>query len=194
MTENLLSKEERQALLKIARQSIERAVRHEANPAPALVGISGKMAELGATFVTLTVANGELRGCIGTLEARQPLVVDVWEHAEAAALEDPRFSPVTPEEVDALEIEISYLTPPKSLEYDRPEDLPGLLRPHQDGVVLHDGGYRATFLPQVWDKLPDPQQFLANLCQKMGAPADYWRRRKLKVEIYQVEEFREEKG
>lgn len=185
-----LSPEERLLLLQLARQSIDQAVhgrRFEAD----LRELPPRLCEDGVCFVTLFMPGGELRGCIGGLEAIQPLAVDVCQHAASAAMDDYRFNPVRPHEVPLLQIEISRLTPPEPLEYEQPEDLPRLLRPKRDGVVLRDGFNRATFLPQVWDKLPDPQDFLSQLCLKMGASADLWRRRKLKVEIYQVEEFSE---
>jgi AmmeMemoRadiSam system protein A len=133
----------------------------------------------------------ELRGCIGSLEATQALVMDVWEHAAAAALDDYRFMPVRSEELSLLHIEISRLTRPIPLEYEQPENLPDLLHPNLDGVVLRDGLHRATFLPQVWEKIPDPCAFLSHLCQKMGASSELWRRRKLQVEIYHVEKIHE---
>jgi len=110
----------------------------------------------------------------------------------AAALEDPRFLPVTSKEVASLRIEISRLTAPEPLTYDNPAELPSKLRPGIDGVILRDGYLRATFLPQVWESLPDPIEFLNQLCWKMHAPADIWRQRMLQVWTYQVEEFHEE--
>lgn len=186
-----LTEQERSQLLQLARQSIERAVRGKGYFVPNLEELSPRLRAPGVCFVTLTEPDGELRGCIGGLEAVRPLALDVCEHAAAAAVEDYRFMPVRPEEVPNLHIEISRLTPPQPLEYDRPEDLPRLLHPNVDGVVLHDMGRRATFLPQVWEKLPDPVAFLNHLCQKMGLPSDYWRRHKMQVEIYHVEEFHE---
>jgi AmmeMemoRadiSam system protein A len=109
----------------------------------------------------------------------------------AAALQDYRFPPVSPEELDNIQIEISRLTPLVPVEFENPEDLPNHLRQNIDGVVLRDGIRRATFLPQVWEKLPDAVMFLNHLCQKMGAPPDLWRRKKLDAWIYQVEEFHE---
>ncbi len=105
-------------------------------------------------MLPLTVG-GAFRGCVGALEAYQPLAEDVCEHAVAAALEDYRFPPVLPQEVGRIEIEISRLTSPIPLEYEKPEDLPELLHPGVDGVVLREGLRRATFLPQVWEKLPE---------------------------------------
>ena len=125
------------------------------------------------------------------IRSQKTLALDVWEHASSAALEDYRFYPVRPEEVPQLHIEISRLTIPVALDYDSPEELPRLLHPNVDGVVLREGWQRATFLPQVWEKLPSPDVFLSHLCQKMNAPGDLWRRKKLQVEIYHVEEFHE---
>ena len=113
------------------------------------------------------------------------------EHAAAAALQDPRFPPVRPEEVAALRIEISRLTPPQRLAYAAPEELPSRLRPGVDGVILQDGWRKATFLPQVWEQLPRPEDFLTHLCAKMGASPELWRRKKLDVFTYQVEAFEE---
>jgi AmmeMemoRadiSam system protein A len=115
----------------------------------------------------------------------------VREHAVAAALEDPRFPPVKERELNTIEIEVSRLTPPIPLEYKDATDLLSKLRPHVDGVILRDAFRRATFLPQVWEKISDPAEFLDNLCYKMGANPDLWRRKHLDVLTYQVEEFRE---
>jgi AmmeMemoRadiSam system protein A len=190
-----LTPEERLKLLKLARRSMELAVCSSAGqpggPPIDLDNLPPALLEQGVCFVTLTLPGGELRGCIGALEASQSLAADVCEHAAAAALDDYRFQPVTPEELPLIQIEISRLTPPQPLDYQNPEDLPNLIRPHEDGVVLRDGFRRATFLPQVWEKIPDPCQFLSHLCQKMGAASDLWQRRILQVEIYHVEEFRE---
>lgn len=185
-----LTEEERKLLLQIARQALEAGVKGEPLPPLHLESLPPRLRQNGSAFVTLT-RRGQLRGCIGGLEAYQPLAEDVRQHAIAAALQDYRFPPVEPYELPEIQIEISRLSTPLPLEYEKPEDLPKLLRPGVDGVVLRDGLRRATFLPQVWDKIPDPMLFLDMLCQKMGAPADLWRRKKLEVLIYQVEEFHE---
>jgi AmmeMemoRadiSam system protein A len=135
--------------------------------------------------------HGELRGCIGALEAYQPLSEDVREHAIAAALKDPRFPPVSENELSRIHIEVSRLTSPTALEYANSDDLLKKLRPHIDGVILWHGHRRATFLPQVWEKIPDPVEFLEELCYKMGERGNLWREAKLQVFIYQVEEFHE---
>jgi len=185
-----LNEEERSILLRLARQALEAGVCNQALIPLDLEALPASLREAGATFVTLT-RGGELRGCVGALEAYQPLAQDVREHAIAAALQDFRFPPVEPNELPEIAIEVSRLTPPQKLEYERPEDLPSLLRPGIDGVVLRDGLRRATFLPQVWEKIPDPSAFLGNLCWKMGADANFWRYKKLQVYLYQVEEFHE---
>ncbi len=187
-----LTFEERSLLLRLAREAIIQAVRGQSLAPLDLASLSPALRTDGASFVTLT-KHGALRGCIGTLEPYQPLAEDVREHAVAAALQDYRFSPVTPDELPELHIEISRLTPPQPLIYDAPAELATLLRPGVDGVVLDDGFRRATFLPQVWEKIPDPQDFLSQLCLKMGASPDLWLRKRLRVQCYQVEEFEETK-
>jgi uncharacterized protein len=190
MSADKLTAEEKLTLLKLARGALESGVRGEKLLPLNLKSLPPRLREEGASFVTLTI-NGNLRGCIGALEPYQPLAEDVREHAVAAALQDYRFPDVRPEELPQIEIEVSRLTPPVPLEYTTPEDLLSKLRPGIDGVLLRDGSRRATFLPQVWEKLPDPADFLDNLCYKMGAASDLWRKKHLKVSIYQVEEFHE---
>lgn len=185
-----LSSEERTVLLRLARQAISLSVAGMPYAPLDWTTLSPALRQEGATFVTLTIA-GELRGCIGALEAYQPLAEDVREHAAAAALHDYRFPPVNPDEVELLEIEISRLTPPQPLEYTTPQDLLQKLRPGIDGVILRYAHHRATFLPQVWEKISDPAEFLDHLCAKMGADPQFWRHRKLDVLVYQVEEFHE---
>ncbi|HBF41097.1 MAG TPA: AMMECR1 domain-containing protein [Anaerolineaceae bacterium] len=185
-----LTASERESLLKLARRSIEAAVAGKPVSGLPPEEITTALTEKGASFVTLTIG-GNLRGCIGALEAYQPLMNDVQEHAVAAAMEDFRFPPVSRAEVPHLEIEVSRLTPPQRLEYSQPLELLNLLKPGIDGVVLRDGPRRATFLPQVWEKIPDAADFLSELCAKMGARYDLWRTKKLEVFTYQVEEFHE---
>lgn len=181
---------EKQTLLRIARESIEGAVRGKKIPPLGEDSLTQTLRENGASFVTLTI-HGDLRGCIGALEAYQPLAEDVREHAVSAALDDPRFAPVNETELDRIHIEVSRLTAPQELAYSTSEDLLAKLRPHIDGVILKHGFRKATFLPQVWEKIPDPEEFLEQLCYKMGAGANLWRDAKLQVYTYQVEEFHE---
>ncbi len=189
-TEEPLTQEEKDILLRLAREAIKRAVRGQERKPLDLASLPPRLREPGASFVTLTMA-GNLRGCIGALEPYQPLAEDVCEHAVAAALQDFRFPPLQSGELPHIEIEISRLTLPVPLTYTTPEDLLAKLRPGVDGVILRDGFHRATFLPQVWAKLPDPADFLDNLCYKMGASPTLWRQKHLDVLVYQVEEFHE---
>jgi len=185
-----LTVEEKQTLLRLAREALQCGVSGRTLPALDMESMPPRLRADGASFVTLTI-RGELRGCIGALEPYQPLAQDVREHSVAAALEDPRFPPVSPAELDQIEVEVSRLTIPQKLAYTDAEDLCARLRPGVDGVILRDGFRRATFLPQVWEKIPDKAEFLDNLCYKMGASPDTWRRKHVEVLIYQVEEFRE---
>jgi AmmeMemoRadiSam system protein A len=188
-----LSEIEKQTLLTLARETIANALRNKPEPVVEVAALSENLREKGASFVTLT-RRGNLRGCIGSLEAYQSLALDVREHAYQAAFEDYRFPPLTLAELPDIHIEISRLTTPQVLTYDNPADLPAALKPGVDGVILEDGFRRATFLPQVWEQLPNPEEFLSHLCAKMGAPADLWRKKKLGVRIYHVEEFHEQHG
>lgn len=187
-----LTDEDKKILLAVACDAIVNATQNKKVEDLDMANYSKILREPGASFVTLhRKGDGQLRGCIGTLEAYQPLVRDVQHHAVAAALEDYRFPPVTINEVPNLNIEISRLTTPINLKYTNPLDLPGLLRPGVDGVILKDGFRKATFLPQVWEQLPDPEEFLAHLCRKMEGSPDRWKMKLLDVSIYQVEVFHE---
>jgi AmmeMemoRadiSam system protein A len=190
MPEQHLSDTDKAYLLSLARQSIENYANN--NPIPKLdqSALSPLLREDGASFVTLTY-QGYLRGCVGALEPYQSLAEDVQEHAIAAAFQDYRFPPVQTAEIKDIVIEISHLTRPKILIYTDSDDLLKILRPKVDGVVIRDGMHKATFLPQVWEKIPDPEDFLEQLCMKMGVSPDLWRRKKLEVLTYQVEEFHE---
>lgn len=185
-----LTLEEQKTLLRLARQAMELGVRGEKLPSLDESALPPKLRENGASFVTLTV-RGELRGCIGALEPYQSLAQDVREHAVAAALDDPRFPAVSERELNGIQIEISRLTRPIPLEYKDASDLLSKLRPHVDGVILRDAFRRTTFLPQVWEKIPSPAEFLSNLCYKMGVHPDAWRTQHFDVLTYQVEEFHE---
>ncbi|MGA9398236.1 MAG: AmmeMemoRadiSam system protein A [Anaerolineaceae bacterium] len=190
MTSQSLSPEDKKYLLVLARTAIKQAIERQPPPDINLSTLSTVLKANGAAFVTLTIS-GQLRGCIGALEAYQPLAVDVREHAVAAALEDYRFPPVTAMELSAITIEISRLTHPVPLTYNSTDSLIQNLHPGIDGVILSDGFRRATFLPQVWEQLPQPEDFLSHLCSKMGSTPDSWRKKHLDVSTYQVEEFHE---
>ncbi|MGD0173832.1 MAG: AmmeMemoRadiSam system protein A [Anaerolineales bacterium] len=187
----MISTESKQRLLRIAREAIESNLKNHSEPPLVISSLPAELQADGACFVTLA-RDGDLRGCIGSLEARQPLALDVQEHAVDAAFRDFRFQPLTEAELPGLHIEISVLSAPKPLPYQNAEELPGLLHPGVDGVVLARGLRRATFLPQVWEKVTDPSTFLDMLCEKMGFEYDLWRRQKLDVYTYSVESFEEE--
>lgn len=186
-----LSEHEKKELLALARRSAANAASGKNLPDINLKAIPGAFQEPAATFVTI-MKNGMLRGCVGTLEPHQALVLDVIEHASAAAVRDYRFPPVRPEELDELDFEISILTTPRKIDYAKPEDLYHMICPGLDGVVLQDGFRRATFLPQVWEQLPDLEDFMCHLCRKMGANSEHWKHHILDISLYQVIEFHEE--
>jgi AmmeMemoRadiSam system protein A len=188
---NQLSGEEKQLLLETARNAIRRELDKEEKIPLMMDEYSPKLRENGACFITIK-KNGVLRGCVGSIEAVQPLIQDVRERAVAAAFQDYRFPPLTLPEFDEIRIEISRLTPPRKLNYQDPEDLINKLRPRIDGVILRYQTHRGTFLPQVWEQLPSPELFLKRLCLKMGLDQSVWRSAKLQVETYQVEKFQEE--
>lgn len=181
---------EGRSLLTLAREAVRAAATGGGAPRVEIGDLSAPLRENRGSFVTLTV-KGELRGCIGHLDAKQPLFQDVLGNARAAALEDPRFPPVTAKEVDRLEIEVSVLTPPQPLSFSSPEDLLRKLQPHRDGVVLQIGDHVATYLPQVWDQIADKSEFLNTLSEKAGCAANAWRGPHTTVFIYQVESFKE---
>lgn len=142
-----------------------------------------------ATFVTLTI-DGDLRGCIGTLEAHRPLYEDVAANASAAAVHDPRFVPVRPGELAQIRVEVSVLSAAQPLPATSRVEALRSLRPGVDGVILRDGHHRATFLPQVWEQLRQPQEFLSHLCLKAGLPASHWGEH-TRLETYTVTAFHE---
>jgi len=164
-----LDSEKGATLLKLARSEIASKL---GEPAAKPVKAAW-LQEPGASFVTLT-RQGELRGCIGTLEAHRPLGVDVRENAVAAAFRDPRFMPLTRGEFDDVRVEVSVLSPTEPLQVKDESAALAVLRPNIDGVVFEYGHYRSTFLPQVWEQLPKPAEFLAHLKRKAGLPVDFW--------------------
>jgi AmmeMemoRadiSam system protein A len=190
MADEKLTTDEKNYLLKLAREVLEKRIHGQPIDSIDMETVPQKLREKGASFVTLK-KGGSLRGCIGTLEPYQSLVEDVCEHVISAAFLDYRFPPLLLEELQEVTIEISRLTIPKKLDYVNPDDLLSRLRPGIDGVVLRDGNRRATFLPQVWEKIPDPEDFLSHLCNKMGVPANTWRQKNMEVLIYHVEDFHE---
>lgn len=175
-------------LIDVARRELERTL----GPA---AGIDAEerdelwLREPGAVFVTLT-RGGELRGCVGSLVAVRSLIEDVRGNAVAAAQRDPRFAPVEPDELEDLEVEVTELTRPEPMHVIGEADALAQLRPGEDGIVLRFGERRATFLPQVWDSLPEPGDFLDQLKRKAGLPADFWDD-ELELERYRARKWTE---
>ncbi|MGH8745286.1 MAG: AmmeMemoRadiSam system protein A, partial [Burkholderiales bacterium] len=180
--------EQGRALIGIARGAIERRLGQAEAPPP--LDHPAWLAQPGASFVTLTV-DGVLRGCIGSLQAHRPLGEDVAANAENAAFRDPRFAPLTPPEWPRVATEVSLLSTPERAEFGDEIDLLGRLRPGVDGVILEHAGRRGTFLPQVWDSLPDPRRFMQELKRKAGLSADT-PLAQCKVWRYQVVKWRED--
>jgi len=160
-------------LLDVARRSIECGVRTGAALRVDPEDYPEPLRRIRATFVTLHL-DGQLRGCIGALEARRPLVEDVAHNAFAAAHSDPRFAPLTEAELAGLEIHLSILSPLEPIAVADESELLRRLRPGVDGLVLRDRTHQGTFLPSVWESLPDPREFVRQLKRKAGLPVDAW--------------------
>lgn len=175
-------------LLALARAAIEERL---GLPARTVDTTAPQLNAPGASFVTLTRA-GQLRGCIGSLEAHRRLIDDVRENARTAAFRDPRFAPVTAAEWPQLQVEVSLLTPARPLSFTDEADALRQLRPGIDGVILGAGSRRATFLPQVWEQLPSTAEFIAHLKQKAGLPADWWGP-EARLAVYTVDKWKEAK-
>jgi hypothetical protein len=168
-----LDPDDRSTLLATAGRSIQRGVKEQQPLRPEIEEHSSILQAPGASFVTLHL-DERLRGCIGSLEARRALVVDVAEHAWAAAFEDPRFAPVSAEEASGLKIHISVLSEPVPVDCANEGELIARLRPGLDGLILEEGAHRATFLPSVWAELQDPHTFLRQLKSKASLPPHHW--------------------
>jgi uncharacterized protein len=178
---------ERATLLDLARRSIAQGLDLGRPLAVDLAAYVPPLTDPLAAFVTLHRA-GQLRGCIGHLEAIQPLVCDVADNAFAAAFQDPRFPRLARPELAGLEVHISVLSPSEPMTFVSEADLLAQIRPGLDGLILSEGGARGTFLPSVWESLPRPRDFLNHLKRKAGLPADHWSDG-LRVERYTTESF-----
>ncbi len=168
-----LNKENRQRLLELAKMSIQHGLQKGQPLKINLDDYPQELTERRATFVTLEI-NHQLRGCIGMLEAVRPLAEDIAENAYLAAFKDPRFPPLEADELDKLEIHLSILTPAEPVSFSSEQDLISQLQPGIDGLILEKDRRRGTFLPSVWEQLPEPEQFLQHLKLKAGLPPDYW--------------------
>ena len=184
MLENLkIVPNEQKILLQIARDAIKYGLEYKTKPKISLEKYPQHLIQPRACFVTLD-QNKQLRGCIGTLLARSPLVQEVSDSAFAAAFSDPRFPKVTTEELASLQIHISILTVPIAMRFTSEQDLLLQLRPSVDGLILRVGNSSGTVLPSVWEQLPNPKDFLNHLKNKAGLPMDYWSNQ---VEMFRYE-------
>jgi AmmeMemoRadiSam system protein A len=182
-----LNDAQKSIVLKLARASIEHGLQTGRPLSIELNAYESALTNQAASFVTLE-RHGQLRGCIGMLEAKRPLAQDIVENAFAAAFRDPRFPPMSAEEFKDLDLHISILSPAEAIIFNSEQDLIAQLKPGIDGLILQEGYRRGTFLPSVWEQLPNPNQFLRHLKQKAGLPADYWSD-KLKAHRYNTETF-----
>lgn len=188
-----LTEEQGKALLWLARETIGRQLGMAAGkPGPDIAARLQDRAlqDKRGTFVTLK-EHGELRGCIGSLAAVDPIVEGVKRNALHAAFDDSRFRPLEKNELAAIEVEVSILTEPTPLAYASAEELLRTLQVGIDGVIIRKGVQGATFLPQVWEQLPEPKDFLGHLCRKAGLSADAWQTGSLEVLTYRVQYFEE---
>ena len=191
MTEKV-SKEDGTLLLKIARENILGKFGKKSDvPGSLKTNVSSLvLKEKRGTFVTLH-KKGNLRGCIGNIDPTKTILQGVMDNSRNAAFNDSRFSPLSYEELKDTHIEISILTPPQKLDYTDAKDLVAKLRPDIDGVMIKKQYKSATFLPQVWEQLKDPEIFLTHLCSKAGLPRDEWKSCDLDVLVYQVQSFQD---
>lgn len=185
-----LTEQEGRYLLETARRTIEQRLFNREEPKGSDAGLAGIFQQRRGTFVTLTI-HGSLRGCIGHIVPQESLIEGIRENAINAAFRDPRFRPVSRNEWENVKIEISILTDPKPLSCADAKDLLKKLRPGIDGVIIKKGYYQSTFLPQVWEQLPNKEEFLTHLCLKAGLDGDAWREGDLEVSTYQVQAFEE---
>lgn len=186
-----LTEEEGRQLVEVARETIQKALFNPKDKSEPETASSPKFQERRGTFVTLTL-NGALRGCIGHILPQETLIEGVRINAINAAFRDPRFRPLGQNEFEKIRVEVSILTEPKPLPYTDANDLLAKLRPGTDGVIIRKGYHQATFLPQVWEQLPNKKDFLSHLCLKAGLDRDAWAYEKLEVHAYQVQAFEEE--
>ncbi len=183
----MLIPEHRNLLHRVARQSVETGL-HTGKPLECSLGdYPEALQQPAASFVTLH-HHGQLRGCIGTLQARRPMVEDVSHNAFNAAFRDFRFSPLSDDELPGLTFHISILGPTEAMIFEDRQDLISQLQPGIDGLVLSSHGHRGTFLPAVWQSLPEPEKFIEHLLLKAGLSSNYWSD-DIQVERYRVEEF-----
>lgn len=185
-----LTDQEGEYLLALARRTIEERLFNKEPGREVEKSGSDKFLEKRGTFVTLNI-NNNLRGCIGHIVPYESLIDSIRSNAISSAFDDPRFRPMSKEEWKDVKVEISILTEPNILKYSGADDLLEKLRSGIDGVIIRKGNEQATFLPQVWEQLPDKRDFLTHLCMKAGMSGNEWKKGDLTVYTYQVQAFEE---
>ena len=195
--EGTLGQRDKNFMLNLSRETMYWYLEDKAIPDVQDKYLTPGLLQKKAVFVTLKDKNGNLRGCMGMFEpVETPLYKNIIDRTKASLAEDPRFinHRITYDELNSILIEISILSKPEDLEFSSPEDLLSKLRPNVDGVVLSTPYGTSTYLPQVWEQLPNKEDFLSNLCEKHGAPSDYWKTnyKQVKVATYSVVHFAEE--
>lgn len=184
----LYNKQESIILINAAKQSIHYGLMQHAIMPVQIKDYMPSLQQIRGAFVTLH-KNQQLRGCIGTLEPHLPLIADVVQNSFMAAFRDPRFPPLNAMEFPECDLDISILSAAEPVHFKSEDDLLQQLRPGVDGLILSDHGHRGTFLPSVWEQLPDPQQFIQHLKNKAGLPASYWSAT-IKIERYTTQLIR----
>jgi AmmeMemoRadiSam system protein A len=184
----IYSTQQLQSLLSLAKNALIQRIQNHQIQIEAPQPQDPKLVQPGAVFITLN-KNEQLRGCIGTLLPHRPLYLDTVHNAIASALSDPRFPPVQANELEQLTLSISVLTPAEVMSFTDESNLKSKIHPGIDGLILEESGHRGTFLPSVWEQLPDVEQFWAHLKVKAGLPANYWSNT-LKVSRYTTEYYK----
>lgn len=187
-----INKEEGLFLLKLARRAIDHYLRTgEVLHVPENNIPFENLKKAGASFVTLKTEKGQLRGCIGSIMPYTPLYQDVIHNAISAAVSDPRFSPLSIDELKSLKIKLSILTYPEKIEYQDWRELLSKIGPYKDGLIIKCKNRTATFLPDVWETLPDKELFMSNLCMKAGLPYNCYKTMDIEVFRYRTSTFEE---
>jgi AmmeMemoRadiSam system protein A len=186
-----MNQKNKKYLLQLSRRTLEKYFQSKEILQVEEDDLPNSLKEMKGVFISLW-KNQSLRGCIGNLEGKKPIIEAVIENSLASALFDPRFSPLTEEELADIKIEISIIEPLKRLpHFEKAEDLLNYLAKNKPGLLIKKGALEATFLPQVWEELNSPELFLSNLCQKAGLAPDEWKKMNLEMFEYQADVFKE---
>lgn len=187
----IMNQQNKEYFLQLSRRTLEKYFQNKGILNVEEDDLDNSLKEKKGVFVTLW-KNQSLRGCIGSLEGTKPIFEGVIENTLASALYDPRFSPLSKEELKDIKIEISIIEPLKKLpDFKKEEDLLDYLKKNKPGLLIKKGIFQATFLPQVWEELKSPELFLSHLCQKAGLPPNEWKNKDLEMFEYEVDVFRE---